>query len=235
MTPAPVLVIGGSRGTGLLIARLLLQHGKAVRVLARDPIAAGSRLGSSGDIVRGDLTDPESLASAMRGVAHIVFTAGVRSGRLVRERTVRRIEFEGMLNTIEATRASGFTGRFLYMNSSGTGSRSFWARALNFYKGNTLEWRARAEAAIRNSQLAYAIIRTGVLLNSRGGRHEIGLTQKPLPLSPKYRIARADVAEVFAAALDHPKVVRTTFEIAWQGRPELRWRDALDTLKPDSA
>ena len=38
-----VLVIGGTRGAGLLIARLLHQRGYQVRVLARNP--AGSRTG----------------------------------------------------------------------------------------------------------------------------------------------------------------------------------------------
>jgi hypothetical protein len=48
--------------------------------------------------------------------------------------------------------------------------------------------------------IAYTIIRTGILMNRASGQRVIEVTQLPLPLSPRYRIARADVAEVFLAA-----------------------------------
>ena len=227
-----VLIIGGTRGTGLLIARLLRDQGSLVRVLARDPPAAARRLGANVEIVRGDITQPETLPRALDGVRHIIFTAGCRSGHPVGPRQIRRTQYEGMSNTLNATARAGFDGRFLYMTSSGVGSRSFWAFALNIYKGNTLKWRARAETLIRGSGLSYTIIRTGMLTNAAGGRHDIGLTQRALPLSPRYRIARADVASVFAAALSNPRTARTTFEIIWQKDAD-PWRDCLDRLQPD--
>jgi hypothetical protein len=54
------------------------------------------------------------------------------------------------------------------------------------------------------------VIRTGVLLNRLGGEHRIEVTQHPLALSLRYRIARADVAQIFLAAVDHPKACRST-------------------------
>lgn len=212
----PILVIGGTRATGLLIARLLMQRGHEVRVLARDPEAVAKRLPHPAEIVRGDITIPATLPPAIAGARAIIFTAGCRSGHPVLEREVRRTEYGGVANTLAAAREVGFDGRFLYMTSSGVHSRSFWTFALNTYKGNTLKWRARAETLIRESGLSFTIIRTGVLNNSPGGRHEILVTQAQLPLSPRHRIARADVASVFAAALDHPRTADTAFEIAWQ-------------------
>src|ERR1051326_345585 len=70
--PQPVLVIGGTRGTGLLIARLLCQRGQRVRVLARDPKRATSLFDSSVEIVGGDLTKPETLVPAIRGARHLI-------------------------------------------------------------------------------------------------------------------------------------------------------------------
>src|SRR6185295_11867828 len=145
----PILVIGGTRGTGLLIARLLVQEGFSVRALARNPANAARRLPSEVEIIRGDITQPPTLLPAITGVRHIIFTAGRRSGRPVGPGNIRRTEYEGVLNTLAAADRTGFDGRFLYMTASGTGSDSFWAIALNIYKGNTLKWRARAEAAIR--------------------------------------------------------------------------------------
>ena len=191
------------------------------------------RVPAAAEIVRGDITQPSTLGPALMDARHIIFTAGCRSGRPVGPRRIRRIEYEGMSNTLAAARHTGFTGRFLYMTSSGVGSRSFWALALNIYKGNTLAWRERAETLIRASGLSYTIIRTGMLTNGEGGRHPIEVTQRPLPLSPRYRIARADVAAVFVAAMLHPQTARTTFEIVWQQRASAPWLECLDRLEPD--
>jgi uncharacterized protein YbjT (DUF2867 family) len=230
----PVLVIGGTRGTGLLIARLLSQQGRAVRVLARDPGRAATLLDPTVEIVPGDITHPDTLPPALGGVAHIVFTAGCRSGRPFGEAQIIATEYRGTLNTLAAAQREGFAGRFLYMTASGVMRRSFASVALNLYKGNTLIWRRRAEAAIRASELDYTIIRTGVLLNRPGGQRAITLTQEALPLSPRYRIARADVAEAFVAALDHPKAKRATFEIAWgPGTRRETWSGLLQGLTPD--
>jgi uncharacterized protein YbjT (DUF2867 family) len=226
---SPVLLIGGTRGTGLLIARLLMRRGVPIRVFARDPESAAKALPHPAEIVLGDVTIPSSLPAAVRGARHVIFTAGCRSAHPASERKIRLTEFGGVQSTLEAARASGFTGRFLYMTSSGVHHASFWTFALNAYKGNTLKWRAKAEALIRDSGLVYTIIRTGVLTNSPAGRHDILVTQRELPLSPRYRIARADVAAVFVAAMEHPRAASATFEIAWKaGSPP--WTEELDRL-----
>jgi uncharacterized protein YbjT (DUF2867 family) len=231
----PVLVIGGTRGTGLLIARQLSQQGRPVQVLARNPVHAAKLLGPMIHIVPGDITREGTLPPALRSVGHVVFTAGCRSGRPVGEAQIIATEYRGVLNTLAAAQRTGFAGRFLYMTASGTMRRSLAAIALNLYKGNTLIWRRRAEAAIRASDLDYTIIRAGVLLNRPGGQRAIRLTQEALPLSPRYRIARADVAEAFVAALDHPKTKRTTFEIVWgPGTRREAWSGLFQGLIPDN-
>ena len=234
MTDSPrILVIGGTRGTGLLIAQLLERQGFPVRVLARDPVRAAQQLGASVQIVPGDLTKPDTIPPAVDAATHIVFTAGRRSGRPVREAQVKATEYQGVLNTLAAARSTGFDGRFLYMTSSAT-KHSFMTFALNLYKGNTLVWRGRAEEAIRASGLNYTVIRCGMLWNRPGGQREIVVTQESLPLSLRYRIARADVAEAFVAALDHPCAYRTTFEIVWgRGTRREAWASLLQRVQPN--
>jgi len=185
--------------------------------------------------VSGDITKADTLPAAIDGARHIVFTAGCRSGFPVREPLVKATEYQGVINTLEAARRGGFAGRFLYMTSSGVMIPSFSAVCLNLWKGNTLIWRRRVEDEIRASGLDYTIIRTGILLNRAGGQRVIEVTQRPLPLSPHYRIARADVAEVFLAALEHPRATRATFEIIWgpRGRPEALG-GLLDRVEPDA-
>jgi uncharacterized protein YbjT (DUF2867 family) len=230
-----ILVIGGTRGTGLLIAKLLDRGGFPVRVLARDVARAADRLGPRVQLVAGDITKEETIPPAVEAASHIVFTAGCRSGRPVGEAQVKATEYHGVLNTLAAARRAGFSGRFLYMTSSGVLTRSFWTLCLNLYKGNTLRWRRRAEAEIRASGLDYTIIRTGMLLNRPSGRRALVVSQDALPLSPRYRIARADVAEAFVAALDHPRALRTTFEVVWgRGKRQASWTALLSGLQPDA-
>jgi uncharacterized protein YbjT (DUF2867 family) len=215
----PILVIGGTRGTGLLIAERLARRGDAVRVLARRPDRAATRLPAGVQIVRGDLTRPETLPHAVAGASAIVFTAGSRSGIPERESRVRATDHEGVRSVIAAAQRTGFAGRLLYMNSIGVTTRSLPATLLNLYKGNVLRWRRRAEDEIRASALDYTIMRAGFLLNRAGGSHELMVTQEALPLSLRYRIARADVADVFVAALDSSLVSRATFDVVWSKGP----------------
>jgi uncharacterized protein YbjT (DUF2867 family) len=231
---SPVLVIGGTRGTGLLIAHLLLKRGHAVRVLARDPSEAASRVGPGIEIVAGDITKAETLTPAVRGSAHIILTAGVPSGRMAPESLVKLTDYQGVLNTLTAARATGFAGRFVYLNTIGIMRASLTGWLLNRMKRNALVWRRRVEEDIRASGIDYAIIRVGLLTDDPAGTRAIDVGQRNLPLAPWYRIARADVAEVFVAAMTHPAASRTTFDIVWgRGRVRESWDVLFNRLKPD--
>ena len=228
-----VLVVGGTRGTGLLIANLLLESGYAVRVLARRP-KTGGRLGSSADVVHGDVTRTETLSSPVKDIRHLIFTAGVAVGP-AREKTIVATEYQGVLNTLTAARQAGFNGRFLYMTSIGVTRPSLSADILNLVKGNTLRWRNKVEDEIRTSGVNYTIIRAGFLLNSPGGKRAIEVSQHAHPLAPRYRIARADVAETFVQALEHPNTARTTFEVVWGSGPRReQWDLLFSRVKPDA-
>jgi uncharacterized protein YbjT (DUF2867 family) len=230
----PILLIGGTRGTGLLIAQLLKERQRSIRVLARDPARAAATLGPGAEVVAGDLTKSETLPRAIEGTSHIIFTAGCRSGHPAREPRIKATEYDGVLSTLASAERAGFSGRFMYMTSSGVATQSLMATCLNLYKGNTLIWRRRTEDGIRGSGLDYTIIRTGMLQNGPGGRRAITVTQKALPLSIRYRIARADVAEAFVAALDHARASRATFEIVWaRGGQRQPWSELLQELKSD--
>ncbi|MFF8957982.1 NAD(P)H-binding protein [Streptomyces sp. NPDC014894] len=94
------LVTGATGTVGRRIVQELLDRGRRVRALTRDPERAGLPAGV--EVVRGDLTDPDSLAAALDGVAglHLItfggpyFTpleTGPRILELARGAGVRRI------------------------------------------------------------------------------------------------------------------------------------------------
>lgn len=231
----PVLVVGGTRGTGRLIAHLLLKRGHRVRVLARDPPEAARQLEPAVEVVAGDITKAQTLAPAVLDARHVVFTAGVHSGRFAPESLVRATDYQGVLDTLAAAREVGFDGRFLYMNSIGISTHSLAATLLNLLKRNTLVWRRRVEDAIRTSGLDYTIIRVGFLTAAPSGQRAVEVSQGALPLAPRHRIARADVAEAFVAAMQHPRASRATFEIVWgKGQVGEDWGAQLSRLQPDA-
>jgi len=235
-SPKPrVLVIGATRGCGAEIVPRLLRDGFAVRALARDERAARAKRDERVEVVRGDVTRPETLAPAVQEVDHVIFTAGVTK-RPASERSIIAVEYEGVINTLAACGARGMAGRFLYMTAIGVTRHSISSIALNLIKGNTLVWRRRAEEPIRSSGLDYTVIRCGVLRNAPPDRHAIDVAQHDLPLAPWYRIGRADAAEVFVQALQHPATRRTTFDAVWsRSRSRTDWDALFSRLRPDPA
>ena len=222
-----ILVIGGTRGVGLLIARLLHERGYTVRVLARDPAGASKKLGRAFEVVAGDLTKGDTLPPALRDVDHIIFTAGAPSGRYAPESLVKATDYDGVIDTLAAAQRTGFHGRFVYLNTIGIKTPSLAGFLINLLKRNTLVWRQRVEDKIRSSGLDYTIIRVGFLLDRPGGEHAIDVSQGALPLAFRNRIARVDVAEAFVEAMEHPRASRTTFEIVWDGGPRQQSWDRL--------
>jgi uncharacterized protein YbjT (DUF2867 family) len=231
----PVLVIGGTRSTGFHAAQLLHHGGIPVRVLARDRSAASRRLGPGFDIVQGDITRPDTLPPALSGVDHVIFTAGVRSGRFAHQSVVKATEYEGVLHTLAAARAQNFRGRFVYMTSIGVRRQSLFVAALNLWKGGTITWRHLAEDAIRASGIDYTVVRAAFLLNRPAGQREIVVRQTESPLTFREAIGRADVAEALVEALYHRCASRATFEVKWENGPRTSHLSELfETLKPDT-
>jgi uncharacterized protein YbjT (DUF2867 family) len=231
----PVLVIGGTRGTGLQAVRVLQRLGIATRVAARNPTRARRQLGAAVDIVGADLREPDTMSTALWGVRHVILTAGVRSGRFARESVVKKTEYDGVLSTLAAARRQGFAGRLVYMTSIGVKRRSLFTLGLNIWKGNTIAWRRRAEDAIRDSGLDYAIVRAAFLLNRAPNHRAISISQGESLLTFHDCVARADVAEALVESLFHPSASRATFEVKWGvgRRQSASWSALLDGLRPD--
>ncbi len=211
-----VLVIGATRGTGKHVVHRLLRDGQPVRVLARDPAKAYAIFGDAVEVVQGDLTKADTLPPALRGVGHIIITAGVTK-RPAPERLVKATVFDGTVSVLNAAREAGLEGRVVYMSALSTTRWSVLGFLLNLVKGNTLKWRRRVEEEIRGSGLDYTIVHAGILNDRPGGERPIRLTARRLPLSPWYRISREDSAEVLVRALRDPRARNATLDAVWGG------------------
>lgn len=212
-----MLVIGATQGTGRLVVRALLRDGLRVRVLARTPAKAKTAFGDSVEIVRGDLTKPETLAPAIDGAGGVILTAGVTK-RPAPQSLVKATEFDGTVNVLNAARETGFRGRLVYLGAIGTTRWSVLAFLLDLIKGNTLKWRRRGEEAIRASGIEHTIVHAGILSDRPRRQRTVEVTERRLPLSPRYRIGREDVAEVLVRVLRDPAARNATYDVVWGGK-----------------
>jgi uncharacterized protein YbjT (DUF2867 family) len=201
--PGAVLVIGGTRGTGLEVVKVLRTRGDDVIVLARrDSDASGAeKLGAR--IVRGNAMNPADLKAALAGtqVRAVVSTLGART---VKE---PRPDFEGNRNAIDAAKEAGVR-RFVMLTVIGAGESLGAAPALarRFLK-NIITDKTQAENYLRSSGLDYTIIRPGGLLDREAqGRAYLTEDQKAMSW-----IRRSDLARLTVEALDDPGAIGKTY------------------------
>jgi nucleoside-diphosphate-sugar epimerase len=97
-----VLVTGGRGFIGSFLVEKLLRKGFKVRCLLRRKPDYGWLQNLPFEHVEGDVTEPESLASAVSGVRYIFHLAGVT--RAVRSRDYMAINAEGTRNLLEAVK-----------------------------------------------------------------------------------------------------------------------------------
>lgn len=162
-----ILLYGGTRGTGALLAKRLVARGHQVRAFVRDA-ARRTGLPAGVDVVAGDLTQPGTPRRAASGMDALVFTAGV-TRRPAGERVIKAVEYDGVRAALAAAQGDGFRGQVLYLTAVGVNRPSFMGWVPNRIKGNTLVWRRKAEEAIAASGFPYVIVRAGMLTDSPPG------------------------------------------------------------------
>ena len=153
--------------------------------------------------------DAAAFATAFEGCSAVVFAAGGGpDGNIERKRTV---DLEGSLKSIEGAKIAGID-RFVQISAIGVD---------NPLPDDTADvWRAYveakrdADAALRESGLAWTIIRPGRLTDDPAtGTVTLGTSVEPGD------IPRADVAAVIAAVLDAPASAGQQWELVGGDTP----------------
>ena len=194
-----VLVIGGTRATGLEVVRLLRARGDDVVVLVR-PASDASQVESLGArVARGDALNPADLTAALGGgqFRAIVSTLGARS------LDGPRPDFDGNRNAVDAARMAGVK-RFVLVTVIGAGESVDATPAIARYVlRNVIPEKTKAEDYLKTSGLDYTIVRPGGLLDKEA--------QGKAYLTPDTRamswIRRADLAVLTVQALDDPRAI----------------------------
>lgn len=197
--PGAVLVIGGTRGAGLEVVRLLRTRGDEVVVLARPGSDASGAEKLGARIVRGNALQPAALKAALEvtPVRAVISTLGARGANEPRP------DFDGNRNAIDAAKQAGVK-RFVLVTVIGAGdslSAAPWF-ARRFLK-NIIDAKTQAENYLIASGLDYTIIRPGGLLDKAAVGHAY-LTRDHRSMG---WIRRADLALLIVRALDDPGTV----------------------------
>jgi uncharacterized protein YbjT (DUF2867 family) len=149
-----ILVTGATGFIGRHLVKHLLDLGLPVRCLLPESRAKRlpwTNLERMPDIVIGNLLDEESLYQAVTGVHSIIHLENAQWWG--RERNLERIELAGTRNLVTVAR-SARVGRIITLSHLGASASS--AYTLHRIKG-------QLEDIIRNSGLAYTILRSGIV------------------------------------------------------------------------
>jgi uncharacterized protein YbjT (DUF2867 family) len=229
-TGAPLLLVAGATGgTGQEVVERALQKGFRVRALVRDETAARTLFGNRVDYAVGDVRDPPTLRSAVRGVDYVVSALG-SSGQRDPENRPELVDYKGVKALAEAASAAGVK-HFVLVSSMGVTHPD---HPLNRTLDNVLQWKLKGEEALRATGMPYTIVRPGILTNDSGEQSGIKAFQGD-PLDAAAPISRADLATVLVNAIGREEARGTTFEIVGDATaPVTDWSRFFAQLRRDS-
>lgn len=153
-----ILVTGASGFVGGHVVRALAGAGERVRALVRDAHGAATLESVDCELVRGDVTDAESLRSAVEGCTAVVHLVAILVGKPA---DFERVMTQGTTSLLEAAVDAGVK-RFVQMSALGTNEQT--KDTVPYYRA---KW--AIEEAVRASGLSHAILRPSFVFAGDGG------------------------------------------------------------------
>ncbi|HSI80662.1 MAG TPA: SDR family oxidoreductase [Solirubrobacterales bacterium] len=198
-----VLVAGGHGKVALRLLGLLAGRGDRARGLIRNPDHAADLERAGAEPVLFDLEAGGAPVEQVEGADAVVFAAGAGPGSGPERK--RTVDLGGALTLIDACRAAGID-RYVIVSAIGVRNPGEHSGPMEPY----LDAKAEADAALRESGLAYTIVRPGSLTDEPGsGRVEAAIA----PSGIRGEISRDDVAATLLATLDEARTAGLSFDL----------------------
>ncbi|MEJ2596914.1 MAG: SDR family oxidoreductase [Anaerolineales bacterium] len=202
-----ILIVGASGHLGGIVAQRLLEQGKPVRVMARNP-ASVARLEQSGaEVVRGDLRNPASLRSACQGVEQVLASAHALNGK--GDNNPHTVDDLGNRQLIDAAKAADVK-HFIFVSIKGAGPQSPLALFRIKYA---------VEEYLRASGMHFTILRPTAYMDLWGQLIGLPILQQGKAMifgggdNLINFVAADDVANLICAALDDPRALDQAIEV----------------------
>jgi dihydroflavonol-4-reductase len=220
--PVKLFLTGGTGFIGQRLCRRLASTPHRLRCLVRDPERARALLPGV-KLVRGDVTDPQSVKQGLAGCEGVIHLANIYSFWERDPSRYRAVNIEGTRNVLEAALAAGVS-RVVHLSSavifgrpaqvpftegSPPGPERFSEYARSKYEGDRIAW------ALRERGLPLVVLYPcGVLGGGDpkgSGQYIANLVRRRLPAAvlPDAVLTWvhvADVAEAIALAVDKPGI-----------------------------
>lgn len=210
---ATFALLGATRGIGRAVLDTALERGHSVRALVR-PTSTLDLDHPNLTVVRGDATDPASIARALEGADALLSAVGTPA----RSKTpMRTLAAEA---SVEAMRSTGVT-RLIAVSVYGTGETRvhlpFFTRAIIFplYLRRVIADHEGQEAAVMRSDLDWTLIRPPYLTDEPvTGDYALGFGAKTAGLT--WTISRGDVAHSMLDALEQRSLVHAAVGVSYR-------------------
>lgn len=219
-----ILVVGATGMLGGAIVRRLLERGKGVRTLVRDPAGEQKLRQAGASPIPGDLKDSASLSAACDGVSTLITTANTaaRGG----DDNLETVDLEGNRSLIEAAVRSGVK-HFIFVSAEGEDPDS----PVPFLRAKGLTSRR-----LRESGMAYTVLVPNLYMDVWIPLVVLAPVSAGRPVtivgegtSKHYLVAIDDVAGFAAAAVDNDAARDRDLLIG--GPDALSWRDVISTFE----
>lgn len=214
-----ILVTGASGYVGNNLVRRLVRLGKPVRAMVGSVEKAMKRLKDVEpqiQIVRGDVTRPETLDEWMQGVDTVIHLVAIAVEK--GERTYESINYQGTVNVVDAAKRAGVK-RFLNMCQNGAAADHF---------SPFLRSKGKAQVYVAESGLDWTAIRPSVIWGPQDefANVQARLIQMTPFIFPIVGDGKAqfqpvyvgDVVEAFVRSLDDDSTIGKEYEV---GGPEV--------------
>lgn len=207
-----ILITGITGFVGSHLAARLAEQGHHVYGLVRKPDARGHlAVNTRVEFVQGDITKPETLTAAMRGMDAVVHLVAIPYER--GSATYDAINAQGTRNVVQAAEATGVK-RFVHQSALAADSKSQYAY---------LRTKGQGEDAVRSSSLDWTVFRPSVLVGEEDEfanalARWLVLTPLAFPLVGNGQ-ARfqplwiQDMVTLMTQALNDPKTIGKTYEV----------------------
>jgi uncharacterized protein YbjT (DUF2867 family) len=196
-----VVVAGGHGQIARLLYPALAERGHSARGLIRNPDHAADLEAAGAEAVVCDMEAEGDLSGYLGGADAVVFAAGAGPGSGPERK--QTVDLGAAIKLIRACQAAGVE-RYLMISAMGAADPAAGPEQMQPY----LKAKAGADEALRESGLAYTIVRPGRLTDDPAtGRVRVG------ERLDRGDITRADVAAVLAACLAVSETMDATFDV----------------------